>query len=155
MQETADNSNRLKNSLLKDTQEKQENIKIHGIGLDKAGRCTHYHTQLDIAALLCAKCRKYYACYSVMMNWKIIHLPQQHRKKLILFYAETAAGNLHFRNTKKAAALTAMQDLIQNAVYMRIFISVVQIQRIQNSKKFCILFLFVKKSDILIGVRMN
>ena len=91
----------------------------------------------------------------VMMNWKIIHLPQQHRKKLILFYAETAAGNLHFRNTKKAAALTAMQDLIQNAVYMRIFISVVQIQRIQNSKKFCILFLFVKKSDILIKVRMN
>ena len=90
----------------------------------------------------------------VMMNWKIIHLPQQHRKKIILFYAETAAGNLHFRNTKKAAALTATQDLIQNAVYMRIFISVVQIQRIQNSKKFCILFLFVKKSDILIKVRM-
>ena len=75
----------------------------------------------------------------VMMNWKIIHLPQQHRKKLILFYAETAAGNLHFRNTKKAVALTAMQDLIQNAVYMRIFISVVQMQRIQNSKKFWIL----------------
>ena len=82
-----------------------------------------------------------------MMNWKTIHLLQQHRKKFILFYAETVAGNLHFRNTKKAAALTAMQDLIQNAVYMRIFISVVQIQRIQNSKKFCILFLFVKKSD--------
>ena len=60
----------------------------------------------------------------VMMNWKTIHLLQQHRKKFILFYAETAAGNLHFRNTKKAAALTAMQDLIQNAVYMRIFISV-------------------------------
>lgn len=91
----------------------------------------------------------------VMMNWKIIHLPQQHRKKLILFYAETVAGNLHFRNTKKAAALTATQDLIQNAVYMRIFISVAQIQRIQNSKKFCILFLFVKKSDILIGVITN
>ena len=90
-----------------------------------------------------------------MMNWKLIHLPQQHRKKLILFYAEIVAGNLHFRNTKKAAALTAMQDLIQNAVYMRIFISVVQIQRIQNSKKFCILFLFVKKSDILIEVRIN
>ena len=91
----------------------------------------------------------------VMMNWKTIHLLQQHRKKFILFYAETAAGNLHFRNTKKAAALTAMQDLIQNAVYMRIFISVVQIQRIQNSKKFCILFLFVKKSDILIEVRID
>ena len=52
MQETADNSNRIKNSLPKDTRGKQENIKIHGIGLDKAGRCTHYHTQLDIAALL-------------------------------------------------------------------------------------------------------
>ena len=61
-----------------------------------------------------------------MMNWKIIHLSQQHRKKLILFYAETAAGNLHFRNTKKAAALTAMQDSIRNAVYMRIFISAVK-----------------------------
>ena len=60
MQETAENSNKLKSSLPKDTQVKQENIKIHGIGLDKAGRCTHYHTQLDIAALLCAKCRKYY-----------------------------------------------------------------------------------------------
>lgn len=64
MQETADNSNQSKNSQLKDNLSKQENIKIHGIGLDKAGRCTHYHTQLDIAALLCAKCRKYYACYS-------------------------------------------------------------------------------------------
>ena len=58
MQETADKSNRLKNSLPEDNLVKQENIKIHGIGLDKAGRCTHYHTQLDIAALLCAKCRK-------------------------------------------------------------------------------------------------
>ena len=51
---------------------------------------------------------------------------------------------LTLQEYKKAAALTAMQDLIQNAVYMRIFISVVQMQRIQNSKKFCILFLFVK-----------
>ena len=84
------------------------------------------------------------------MNWKTIYLLQQHRKKLILFYAEIAAGDLHFRNTKKAVALTATQDLIQNAVYMRIFISVVQIQGIQNSKKFCILFLFAQKSDILI-----
>lgn len=43
---------------------RQKMIKIHGIGLDEEGRCTHYHTKLDIAALLCAKCRKYYACYS-------------------------------------------------------------------------------------------
>lgn len=41
-----------------------ETIKIHGVGLDKAGRCTHYHTDVDVAALLCAKCRKYYACFS-------------------------------------------------------------------------------------------
>ena len=144
MQETADKSNRLKNSLPEDNLVKQENIKIHGIGLDKAGRCTHYHTQLDIAALLCAKCRKYYACYSCHDELEDHHLPQQHRKKLILFYAETAAGNLHFRNTKKAAALTAMQDLIQNAVYMRIFISVVQMQRIQNSKNFVFSFYLSK-----------
>lgn len=124
MQETADKSNRLKNSLPEDNLVKQENIKIHGIGLDKAGRCTHYHTQLDIAALLCAKCRKYYACYSCHDELEDHSLLQQHRKKFILFYAETVAGNLHFRNTKKAAALTATQDLIQNAVYMRIFISV-------------------------------
>ena len=124
MQETADKSNRLKNSLPEDNLLKQENIKIHGIGLDKAGRCTHYHTQLDIAALLCAKCRKYYACYSCHDELEDHSLLQQHRKKFILFYAETVAGNLHFRNTKKATALTATQDLIQNAVYMRIFISV-------------------------------
>lgn len=124
MLETADKSNRLKNSLPEDNLVKQENIKIHGIGLDKAGRCTHYHTQLDIAALLCAKCRKYYACYSCHDELEDHSLLQQHRKKFILFYAETVAGNLHFRNTKKAAALIAMQDLIQNAVYMRIFISV-------------------------------
>ena len=37
MQETADKSNRLKNSLPEDNLVKQENIKIHGIGLDKAG----------------------------------------------------------------------------------------------------------------------
>lgn len=124
MLETADKSNRLKNSLPEDNLVKQENIKIHGIGLDKAGRCTHYHTQLDIAALLCAKCRKYYACYSCHDELEDHSFVATHRKKFILFYAETVAGNLHFRNTKKAAALIAMQDLIQNAVYMRIFISV-------------------------------
>ena len=94
MQETADNSNRLKNSLPEDNLLKQENIKIHGIGLDKAGRCTHYHTQLDIAALLCAKCRKYYACYSCHDELEDHSLLQQHRKKFILFYAETVAGKL-------------------------------------------------------------
>lgn len=120
MQETADKSNRLKNSLPEDNLVKQENIKIHGIGLDKAGRCTHYHTQLDIAALLCAKCRKYYACYSCHDELEdhsfVATTPEEVYPVL--------CGNLHFRNTKKAVALTATQDLIQNAVYMRIFISV-------------------------------
>ena len=87
MQETADKSNRLKNSLPEDNLVKQENIKIHGIGLDKAGRCTHYHTQLDIAALLCAKCRKYYACYSChdeLPNEIISYLcPEQPRNSVI------------------------------------------------------------------------
>lgn len=39
-------------------------IKIHGRGLDSCGRCTHYHTAVDVAALLCAACGRYYACYS-------------------------------------------------------------------------------------------
>ena len=124
MQETADKSNRLKNSLPEDNLLKQENIKIHGIGLDKAGRCTHYHTQLDIAALLCAKCRKYYACYSCHDELEDHSFVATTPEEVYPVYAETVAGNLHFRNTKKAAALTATQDLIQNAVYMRIFISV-------------------------------
>lgn len=34
-----------------------------GIGLDSSSRCYHYHTKLDIVALKCAVCQKYYACY--------------------------------------------------------------------------------------------
>ena len=155
MQETAENSNRLKSSLPKDTQVKQEKIKIHGIGLDKAGRCTHYHTQLDIAALLCAKCRKYYACYSCHDELEDHPFAPTTPEEAYPVLCGNCGRKLTLQEYKKAGALTATQDLIQNAVYMRIFISVVQIQRIQNSKKFCILFLFVKKSDILIKVRIN
>lgn len=39
-------------------------IKIYGKGLDTDGRCIHYHTEKDVAALLCGRCRKYYACFS-------------------------------------------------------------------------------------------
>ena len=124
MQETVDNSNRIKNSLPKDTRGKQENIKIHGIGLDKAGRCTHYHTQLDIAALLCAKCRKYYACYSCHDELEDHSFVATTPEEAYPVLCGNCGRNLHFRNTKKAVALTATQDLIQNAVYMRIFISV-------------------------------
>lgn len=125
MQETADNSNRIKNSLPKDTRGKQENIKIHGIGLDKAGRCTHYHTQLDIAALLCAKCRKYYACYSCHDELEDHSFVATTPEEAYPVLCGNCGRKLTLQEYKKAAALTATQDLIQNAVYMRIFISVV------------------------------
>lgn len=140
--------------MLKDTQVKQENIKIHGIGLDKAGRCTHYHTQLDIAALLCAKCRKYYACYSCHDELEDHPFAPTTPEEAYPVLCGNCGRKLTLQEYKKAAALTAMQDLIQNAVYMRIFISVVQIQRIQNSKNFVFSFI-CQKSDILIEVRIN
>lgn len=71
----------------------------------------------------------------VTMNWRIILSQQQNLRRLIPFYVETAAENLHIRNIKKAAALTAMQDLTPNAVYMRIFIFVVQVHRKYKIKK--------------------
>ena len=126
MQETADNSNRIKNSLPKDTRGKQENIKIHGIGLDKAGRCTHYHTQLDIAALLCASLfRKYYACYSCHDELEDHSFVATTPEEAYPVLCGNCGRKLTLQEYKKAAALTATQDLIQNAVYMRIFISVV------------------------------
>ena len=70
----------------------------------------------------------------VTMNWRIILSQQQNLRRLIPFYVETAVKNLHIRNIKKAAALIAMQDLIQSAVYMRIFISAVPMQRIRNNR---------------------
>ena len=36
---------------------------IYGYLTDSCGRCIHYHTPLDIVALKCAQCQKYYACY--------------------------------------------------------------------------------------------
>ena len=36
---------------------------IKGIDLDAAGRCKHYHKDVDIAALKCSRCNEYYACY--------------------------------------------------------------------------------------------
>ena len=37
--------------------------KINGLHVDSAGRCQHYHTEVDIVVLKCAKCQRYYACY--------------------------------------------------------------------------------------------
>nr|WP_057745047.1 CHY zinc finger protein [Liquorilactobacillus capillatus] len=36
---------------------------IHGINVDKAGRCEHYHQVNDIVGLKCAQCQQYFACY--------------------------------------------------------------------------------------------
>lgn len=37
--------------------------KINGLLIDNESRCQHYHTELDIVALKCFECQKYYACY--------------------------------------------------------------------------------------------
>lgn len=37
--------------------------KIYGKGLDKSGRCYHYHQDNDIVGLKCSTCQKYFACY--------------------------------------------------------------------------------------------
>lgn len=47
----------------KEKMEEKEIIPIYGEELDECGRCRHYHTERDIAALKCGACGKYYACY--------------------------------------------------------------------------------------------
>jgi len=38
-------------------------IEAQGFLVDKQTRCIHYHSKLDIIALQCYDCKKYYACY--------------------------------------------------------------------------------------------
>ncbi|WP_313547444.1 CHY zinc finger protein [Corynebacterium sp.] len=38
-------------------------VTIYGDVLDEAGRCTHYHSAVDVIANKCATCDKYWACY--------------------------------------------------------------------------------------------
>ncbi len=38
-------------------------MQIYGVDVDAKGRCVHYHLQVDIVALKCGQCQKYYACY--------------------------------------------------------------------------------------------
>ena len=40
-----------------------EREKIFGKLTDSQGRCSHYHSPLDIIANRCGKCKKLYACY--------------------------------------------------------------------------------------------
>lgn len=37
--------------------------KIYGVLIDDEGRCTHYHSKVDIVANKCYECRQYYACF--------------------------------------------------------------------------------------------
>lgn len=34
-----------------------------GVGIDKDSRCQHYHSEVDVVALKCGQCQRYYACY--------------------------------------------------------------------------------------------
>ncbi len=36
---------------------------VFGHLVDDAGRCVHYHSELDVVANRCALCRKFYACF--------------------------------------------------------------------------------------------
>lgn len=38
-------------------------VKVYGHLLDGETRCIHYHSELDIVALKCFACKRYYACY--------------------------------------------------------------------------------------------
>lgn len=38
-------------------------VEAQGFLVDKQTRCIHYHSKLDIIALQCYDCKKYYACY--------------------------------------------------------------------------------------------
>lgn len=55
-------------------------IEIHGIDTDEAGRCTHYHQEVDVAGLKCARCQKYYACYQCHDQLEDHPLPPAVRK---------------------------------------------------------------------------
>ncbi|WP_100140586.1 CHY zinc finger protein [Snodgrassella alvi] len=59
---------------------------ILGIDTDSCGRCTHYHTEFDIAALQCAECRQYYACFKChdqLCNHKFVAMPVQNSKPVM------------------------------------------------------------------------
>ena len=68
----------------------REIVKIHGIGLDKAGRCTHYHTELDFFA---GNAESIMPAMNAMMRWKIIHLKQHQKQNPGRFCADAAVIN--------------------------------------------------------------
>ncbi len=77
--------------------------KIYGEDLDSAGRCRHYHTELDVVALKCARCGKYYACYQCHDDLEDHHFEPTDEKETypvlcgncmhLLTYAEYSGGH--------------------------------------------------------------
>ena len=144
--------------------DKKQYVKIHGIGLDKEGRCRHYHTSLDIAALLCAECRKYYACYSCHDEIEDHPFAATAPEEQYPVLCGSCKRKLTRGEYKQGSCPYCMPVLIHGAAYMKIIILPVgnrknygeRIRSIRNfGKKFCMLFLFVKKSVILNKVRYN
>ncbi|WP_207695459.1 CHY zinc finger protein [Enterococcus sp. DIV0212c] len=56
---------------------------IHGSIIDKAGRCVHYDSAVDVVANKCYCCKKFYACYQChneyedhfFLPWPIVEDP--------------------------------------------------------------------------------
>lgn len=40
-----------------------KSVLIAGRLTDTAGRCRHYHLEMDVVGLKCARCQAYFACY--------------------------------------------------------------------------------------------
>ena len=38
-------------------------VKVYGQLVDQQTRCVHYHSELDVVALKCFECQKYYPCF--------------------------------------------------------------------------------------------
>lgn len=53
--------------------------KIYGQQLEAAGRCQHYHSDLDVVALWCKQCQKFWACYQchdTLCDHEFVPLPK-------------------------------------------------------------------------------
>ncbi|MFD0845206.1 CHY zinc finger protein [Streptococcus saliviloxodontae] len=60
---------------------------IYGLDLDRESRCRHYHSQLDIVALKCFLCQRYYACYkchNACQNHSFAPYPLSRREDLVV-----------------------------------------------------------------------
>ncbi|WP_271497522.1 CHY zinc finger protein [Enterococcus sp. 5H] len=63
--------------------------KIFGVLVDDEGRCTHYHSEVDIVANKCYECQQYFACYQchdelVDHQFKAWPISEEFEEKIIL-----------------------------------------------------------------------